>query len=393
MGQRIPQSPDEVAAILAEASAARRPVFIRGNGTKAGWSQPERTAMLSSEDDGTELVTTGLNRLVAHRHGDLTATVEAGAVLADVNRELASRGQWIPLDPNWPDRATIGGIVSANDSGPRRHRFGGPRDLIIGIEIARADGVRAKAGGIVVKNVAGYDLARLMTGSFGSLAVILSVTFKLYPLASVSRTVAVDVPTAAAARAIVDAIEASQLTPTAVEIETPPTRLLIRFESIATSVTAQSDKTVKLATESGGRAELLSGADEEREWNVHRERAWSGDGAVVKVTLLPNDLPSLVEAISARSGSDAIRITGRAGLGVLTVALNGPLQSQVDAIQALRNRPARTGSATLLRASDALKSAVGVWGPKSDAFKIMQGLKRAFDPNGILNPGGGPHGI
>ncbi|HEX7138132.1 MAG TPA: FAD-binding oxidoreductase, partial [Vicinamibacterales bacterium] len=210
MEQRLPQSAEEVSAILSEATSARRPVFIRGNGTKTGWSQ-------HAADDGVELVTTGLNRIVAHRFGDLTATVEAGAVLDDVNRELARHGQWIPLDPNWPDRATIGGIVSANDSGPRRHRFGGPRDLIIGIEIARADGIRAKAGGIVVKNVAGYDLARLMTGSFGCLAVILNATFKLYPVAACSRTVVVDVPDASAARAIVKAIDARQLTPTAVE--------------------------------------------------------------------------------------------------------------------------------------------------------------------------------
>jgi FAD/FMN-containing dehydrogenase len=123
------------------------------------------------------LSTLSLNRVVAHRHGDLTATVEAGARLDDVNRELARHGQWLPLDPPWSDRATIGGIVATNDAGPRRHRYGTPRDLIIGIEIARADGVRAKAGGIVVKNVAGYDLARLMTGSFGSLALITSATF------------------------------------------------------------------------------------------------------------------------------------------------------------------------------------------------------------------------
>ncbi len=135
-------------------------VAICGGGTKSEWgSSPAAPAVMLS--------TLSLNRVVAHRHGDLTATIEAGARLDDVNRELARHGQWLPLDPPWSDRATIGGIVATNDAGPRRHRYGTPRDLIIGIEIARADGVRAKAGGIVVKNVAGYDLARLMTGSFG----------------------------------------------------------------------------------------------------------------------------------------------------------------------------------------------------------------------------------
>jgi glycolate oxidase FAD binding subunit len=138
-----PATPEDAAAALAEAAASRTRVVVRGSGTKIGWNQP-------SLDGGLLLSTIRLNKIIAHRHGDLTATVEAGAVLDDVNRELARQGQWIPLDPNWPDRATIGGIVAANDSGPRRTALG-PRDLIIGIEIARADGVRAKAGGIVVR--------------------------------------------------------------------------------------------------------------------------------------------------------------------------------------------------------------------------------------------------
>jgi glycolate oxidase FAD binding subunit len=383
---RVPATAEELAAVLAEGNAARRPVVVRGHGTKMGWSHP-------SAPDGVEVFTTALSRVVAHRHGDLTATVESGAVLDDVNRELARHGQWIPLDPNWPGRATIGGIVSTNDCGPRRHRYGGPRDLIIGIEIARADGVRAKAGGIVVKNVAGYDLARLMTGSFGCLAVILSVTFKLYPLPTASRTAVVDVPNAAAARAIVHALDANQLTPTAVEIQAPPLRLLIRFESIASSVETQCAQAVKLAADCGGRAAVSSGDEEGREWVTHRDRPWSSDGAVAKVTLLPSDLSNVIDVITRTAGATNAVIAGRAGLGVLTVALNGSVSSQVEAITALRNRPVGTGSATLLRASDELKTAVGVWGPPGDAFRIMQGLKRAFDPNGILNPGGGPGGI
>ena len=115
---------------------------------------------------------------------DLTATVQAGAALGPVNRELGGHGQWIPLDLPWSEHATIGGIVATNESGPRRHRHGAPRDLIIGVGLARTDGHLVKAGGIVVKNVAGYDLARLLTGSFGCLAVIVTATFKLAPLAT-----------------------------------------------------------------------------------------------------------------------------------------------------------------------------------------------------------------
>jgi glycolate dehydrogenase FAD-binding subunit len=182
-----PASAGEVAAILAGASRDRKPILIRGAGTKLTWGEPVSAAPVD-----LVLSTAKLNRVLAHRHGDLTATVQAGATLADVNRTLATHGQWLPLDPPWADRCTIGGLVATNDSGPRRHRYGAPRDLIIGIDIVRADGVAAKAGGIVVKNVAGYDLGRLMTGSFGSLAVIVSATFKLYPLPAASRTVVIE---------------------------------------------------------------------------------------------------------------------------------------------------------------------------------------------------------
>ena len=171
-----PASIDDVADALRQASVNRHRVLIRGAGTKLSWGAPA-----DAPAPDLALSTTKLNAILAHRHGDLTAKVQAGATLADVNRALAQHRQWIPLDPPWADRATIGGVVATNDSGPRRHRYGAPRDLVIGMEFVRADGVAAKAGGIVVKNVAGYDVSRLLTGSFGSLAVVVNATFKLFP--------------------------------------------------------------------------------------------------------------------------------------------------------------------------------------------------------------------
>ena len=180
-----PASGEAVGAVLEWASREKLCVLVRGSGTKIGWGPaPRQIDVLMS--------TARLNAVVAHRHGDLTATIQAGATLGDVNRALAQHRQWIPLDPLSADRATIGGLVATNDSGPRRHRYGAPRDLIIGVEFARADGRLAKGGGIVVKNVAGYDLPRLLTGSFGSLGVIVTATFKLYPLTAASRTLVVE---------------------------------------------------------------------------------------------------------------------------------------------------------------------------------------------------------
>jgi glycolate dehydrogenase FAD-binding subunit len=376
-----PATPDAAAASLAECAARRQRVAIRGGGTKAGW-----TSALSAD---VTISTRAMNRIVAHRHGDLTATIEAGAVLDDVNRELARHGQWIPLDPAWTDRATIGGIVASNDSGPRRHRYGAPRDVIIGVEIARADGVRAKAGGIVVKNVAGYDVARLMTGSFGSLALITSVTFKLYPIPAASRTVAADLTSHIAAGALAAAINASQLTPTAVEIQSPPSRMLIRFESTPASVDAQSGAAVHLAESCGCSSRVIVGDEEQREWRAHGDRVWTGDGAVLKLTLLPSDLPAVLDAIESVSpaGCD---VSGRAGLGVLLVRIEGDASVQSRAISALRARvPLARGAVVVLRRSDQLNAAVDPWGPMGDAERVMRAVKAAFDPAGVFSDLGG----
>jgi glycolate oxidase FAD binding subunit len=367
-----PTIDDAAAALAAEAQSGRR-VVIRGGGTKSDWRMPAAVDSVVS--------TLALNRLVAHRHGDLTATIEAGARLIDVNRELAMHRQWLPLDPAWADLATIGGIVATNDAGPRRHRYGSPRDLIIGVEIVRVDGVRAKAGGIVVKNVAGYDLARLMTGSSGSLALIASATFKLYPLAAASRTVVADLPSHAAAAALVAAMNASQLTPSAVEIQTPPLRMLVRFESTAASVDAQSAAAAAIASSSGAEARVIAGEAEEREWRAHANRPWSGDGAVVKMTLLPGDLASALDLIQRTTNGAPFEVVGRAGLGVLLLRLEGESDDHTRVVAALRARvPIEKGSIAVLRGSAALRASA----PSAAAGQVMHAVKQAFDPSGVL---------
>ena len=143
-----------LASLLGAANADGRTVLPRGSGTKLGWGP-------ASPRTDTVISTRQLASPIDHRPGDLTATIPAGATLADVNEQLGRERQWLPLDPQVSPDATIGGIVATNDSGPRRHRYGTPRDLIIGVEMILADGRAAKAGGRVVKNVAGYDLSRV----------------------------------------------------------------------------------------------------------------------------------------------------------------------------------------------------------------------------------------
>ncbi len=369
-----PRSADEAAEVFAEATRRNQRIAIRGAGTKSDWGAPSAGA-------DTVLSTLALNRVVAHRHGDLTATVEAGARLDDVNRELAKHGQWIPLDSAWSDRATIGGIVATNDAGPRRHRYGAPRDLIIGVEIVRADGVRAKAGGIVVKNVAGYDVARLMTGSFGSLGLIASATFKLYPLAAASRTVVVELPSHAAAGHLVAGINASQLTPTAVEIQTPPLRALIRFESTTGSVDAQSAAAASLASSSGYIVDCLDGDGEAREWRAHAERPWNGAGSILKMTLLAADLAPALDAVERAADGVPYEVVGRAGIGVVLVRLDADVRSQERAVAMLRSRVSRErGTVVVLRGDESLNASV----PDDPAHRVMNAVRRAFDPSGVL---------
>src|SRR5215510_1102516 len=171
MPERVVEPVDAagVAAALQSAAAQNLAVVVRGGGTKP----QHRTAPLLSQPSAEVVLSTArLSTGIDHVAGDLVATMPAGATLETVNHALRRAGQWLPLDPPRSNRATIGGIIATNDSGPRRHRFGTPRDLIIGIEIALVNGRTAKAGGRVVKNVAGYDLSKLLCGSLGSLAVV-----------------------------------------------------------------------------------------------------------------------------------------------------------------------------------------------------------------------------
>ena len=175
-----PDTAADLAMALAEATASRRSTVVRGGGTKVGWGRLPRAV-------DQVLSTARLLSPLVHRDGDLTATVGAGVRVADLNAHLNQKGQWLPVESPFAG-ATVGGLVATNESGPFRHRFGTPRDLLIGVTLALADGRLVKSGGTVVKNVAGYDLGRLISGSMGSLAVIVDATFKLAPLAPASST-------------------------------------------------------------------------------------------------------------------------------------------------------------------------------------------------------------
>ncbi|HEY7170264.1 MAG TPA: FAD-binding oxidoreductase [Vicinamibacterales bacterium] len=369
------------AALLADCAAGGRPLVVRGGGTKLAWT----TAAPPPE---TVLSTKLLSHPIQHFAGDLVATLPAGVTLAEANAALARERQWLPLDPPHAGRATIGGIVAANDSGPRRQQYGAPRDLIIGVEVALADGRVARAGGRVVKNVAGYDLSRLLCGSFGALGVITSATFKLVPLPAASTTLVVAPRDVAHAQELAAAIAAAPLTPTALEIALFPPRLLVRFETTAQAAARQSSIARQIAERGGAAAERLEGGPEAQAWRDHDARVWDGGGTIVKISVLPTEVAATVGELSAASSSGrvAAAAVGRIALGVLYARLEGEPAEQAAVIAALRRRAAASGqgSVVVLDAPAALRALVPAWEIDPGVFSVMRAVKQRFDPHGIL---------
>ena len=377
-----PASGEELAAALAAASKQRAAVVVRGGGTKTGWGRTPASVDIV-------LSTRRLNAVVAHEHADLTATVQAGARLDEVNRVLARHGQWIPIESAF-DESTLGGAIATNDSGPLRHRYGTPRDLLIGIRLALTDGRLIKAGGNVVKNVAGYDIGRLMSGSHGSLAAIVSATFKLMPLPGATSTVIAGFERRDALLDALTRIANSQLEAAAVEVRAGrPYRLLLKFESSPGALNAHVQTARALI--GNGTIEVVSSQSEANLWREHVRAPWTSPGVVIKLAWLPASLDAVLAFIDDLRGAVAgIELIGRAviGSGLLRVDADSLVQRNV--VERLRSRTDVFRHVVVLRADTTLKQQVDVWGPLGDAGALGASLKHALDPNGILNAGRGP---
>lgn len=381
-----PGDVEELAATLATATAARKATVISGGGTKLSWGRtPARVDLV---------VSTGkLTRLVAHRYGDLTATIESGARLADVNRQLAKHGQWLPFDSAFAD-ATIGGVVASHESGPLRHRFGTPRDLLIGVTLALADGRMVKAGGHVVKNVAGYDLGRLVTGSFGSFAAITTATFKLSPVFAASGTVGLLYRDTEAIGRDAQLLAANQFELTSLDVQATlgtirgELRLLVRVASSPVATEVQLAAIRRMVT---GDGQLITGQAEEDLWRDQVGAPWISDSTVVRLAWLPASLATVLTAIDrvGRENGAALMFTGRTAVGAGMLRVDGLPDAAVAVIEELRRSDA-VGNVVVLRAPASVKSRVDVWGPSRDVAPVMRAIKTALDPAEILNAGRGP---
>jgi glycolate oxidase FAD binding subunit len=387
-----PSDAPTAAAMLAEAARERTPIRLCGSGTKLAWGT-------GTNAPATYLTTRHLASPICHYAGDLVATIPAGATLAAVNATLAREHQWLPLDPPYGDLASIGGIVATNDSGPRRHYHGSPRDLIVGIEFALADGRVAKAGGRVVKNVAGYDLGRLLCGSFGSLALITTATFKLAPIAPFSVTILARPGDVQRAAELALVVAAAPLSPSTLEVAAPDARLLIRFETTERAARRQAEDTRRILEQANAPTTLHLGSEEAELWGTHQRNVFDSSAGVAKsdhvlfkVSVLPTEVASVLQHLAQIRAVEWSAI-GRAALGVLAVRMSGSLDSLSDTLVRLRTLvAARGGSLLLLEAAEDVRSRVDPWGEIGHAA-LMRAVKGRFDPQNILSPGCGPGGI
>ena len=370
-----PGSPEEAAEVLRAAAEDERRVRVRGGGTKLSWGAP------SPQPADVELSTERLDQVVEHNEGDLTAVLQAGVPLARVQEMFAAANQMIALDP-WlgaDGTATIGGVVATADSGPLRHRYAAARDLILGITVVLGDGTVAKAGGKVIKNVAGYDLAKLFTGSYGTLGLIVEVVMRLHPRAA-NRVTALGVSDDldAVGRAA-SAVAHSPLGAESLDVAWTDGRgqVLARFGGAVPE--AAADRTVELLEEAGVEAQAMT--DDEGAWERQRAGQRSTDGAVVRVSGLSSELPAVLKAAKEAGAS----LVGRGGLGLSWITL--PPQEPgalVAAIEDLRRR-LRPFACVVLDAPGDVREKVDVWG--EDATALMRRVKARFDPHNVCNPG------
>lgn len=383
-----PQTLEQLAGVITLCHQNHWQILPWGSGTKLAWGGLTK---------GVEVAvsTARLNQLIDHAAGDLTVTAEAGMRLADLQAILAKQGQFLPLDPTYAAEATLGGIVATADSGTLRHRYGGVRDLLIGITIVRADGQVAKAGGRVVKNVAGYDLMKLFTGSWGTLGILSQLTFRVYPLPDVSQTLVLTGETQAIARAT-QTLLSSALTPTAVELVKVPTlytlkptdgiALLVRFQGLAVGVSAQAQQFTAVGQALDLAIANISPTDETALWQQLQETeeaATHNTTITCKIGVTPSTAVATLEQIAALIPHiELAQIHAGSGLGKLRFAAT-------DAELLLKIRQlcqAQDGFLTILEAPQSLKQQVDVWGYTGNAIALMRGLKQQFDPTNLLSP-------
>jgi len=374
-----PDTEQQLAQVLRIANQAGHAVIPRGGGTKLNWGNPPPRADIV-------LSTARLDRIIEHPWADLTVSVEAGCTVQKLQSALAQHGQRLALDPLWPDQATIGGILSTNDSGALRLRFGALRDLIIGSTIALPDGTLASSGGKVVKNVAGYDLQKLVTGAFGTLGVITRAVFRLHPLPHNTKTLSVSTGTLERAQQLILDVQNSQMAHTSLQArveEADEPIVDILFEGTEEGIAAQEGQLRQLA----GRISILEAPH--AVWQSMHE-LWSApeSATVAKIAVLPAEIARTIETIQHTAFANEVTwklVIQATGIGSLRLE-GTPENVHAGLLQLRRELQRDSASLTVLQRPPRLPP-IDAWGEPGDSLPLMRAVKSQFDPRGTLNPG------
>lgn len=361
-----PGNSEEVAAVLRFAQENHLAVVGYGGGTKQDWGYAVEPALV--------LEMHRLNLLREHTWQDMTCTVEAGCPWSSLQSGLAQHGQYVALDPLWPERATVGGIVATNDSGALRLRYGGLRDLIIGMTVVLADGTIAHTGGKVVKNVAGYDLHKLMIGAFGTLGVITSVNFRLHAMPKCTRSFAVSATAAEPLGKLMLKLLHAQLSTVAIQLRGTAKgfELETQLASLAEVLHTQAAALEAMAQSEG----LTSLAAAPEVWNARQQRM--AQDLVCKATMLPSEIARFAERVRGLGGESVTQATG--------IMIAGFPATAAEGLRPLR-RDLEEASGSLMVLKQPADAKLDCWGTPPDSLPLMREIKRRFDPEGILNPG------
>jgi glycolate oxidase FAD binding subunit len=373
-----PGNEEEISRVLRYANDAGLRVAPRGAGTKLNWGNPpSRVDLIVS--------TARLNQIIEHAWADLTVTVEAGCTMQNLQERLAQHGQRLALDVMWPERATVGGLLSTNDSGSLRLRFGGARDLIIGVTLALPDGTLARSGGKVVKNVAGYDLPKLATGALGTLGMITRAIFRLHPMPQNARTLSVSAADLAEMQHCILAVQDSQLAPSAMQLclsANAPAEIDILFEGSLAGLDAQENDLRELVEP------LPVVESDEAAWTA-REHLWSFSKteAVAKISILPAEIATVfdtVRRITSAQNAQWSAVMQAPGLGL--IRLDGAAEALHGSLEDLRDAIERSGGSLAILSRPANMAPLDAWGDAGDALDLMRAIKQQLDPRGTLNP-------
>jgi glycolate oxidase FAD binding subunit len=376
-----PANEQQLAAVLHLANDASLAVIPRGGGTKLTWGNPPRRADLI-------LSTARLNKIIEHLWADLTVSVEAGCTIQKLRSALAQHRQRLALDPLWPEQATVGAVLSTNDSGSLRLRFGPLRDLIIGVTIALPDGTLASSGGKVVKNVAGYDLPKLVTGAFGTLGVITRAVFRVHPLPRNARTLSISAGTLEKMQQVILALQDSQLAHTALQAriaQDAEPLVDILFEGTAAGIAEQEAQLREIArpTPVLDSPSTVSNASQEL-WNS----ADSAAAAMAKITALPASIARTVKTVQRMAGARKTHWKlAMQATGIGWLRLEGAPENLHAVLTDLRFDLEASGGSLIAFHQPAGMSPLDAWGKPGDALPLMRAVKNQLDPKNTLNPG------